>query len=221
MCCFSLPKLARSGFSDLGMRLPLKGVKIPKIGKRGFRSQKNPISHHPRNGRSESKKSHFYTGHYKENGDFWLRTPFFGVVGNGGFFDSETLGKTTQRARLKFSSENVFINPSPSLTAAKQGPGLRNFPSENMKFSNREWNYHTREWLIRAWGNGSFMRSIENEIFQSLGPLGMVLDSEYGPNPDPSVPKTLRDRELLRHSDLTTPLIFTMPQSLLWEETCL
>ena len=32
----------------LGMRLPLTGAKIPKIGKRGFRSQKTPISHHPR-----------------------------------------------------------------------------------------------------------------------------------------------------------------------------
>ena len=29
---------------QLGTRLPLTGVKIPKIGKRGFQSQKNPFS---------------------------------------------------------------------------------------------------------------------------------------------------------------------------------
>ena len=65
----------------LGMRLPLTGVKIPKIGKRGFRSQKTPISHHPRKGRSESRNPHVYTERYKENVD----------LVNGGFFNSETL----------------------------------------------------------------------------------------------------------------------------------
>ena len=47
---------------------------------------KNPISHHLRKGCSESKNPHFYTEHYKENGDFRLGTPFSGVLRNGGFF---------------------------------------------------------------------------------------------------------------------------------------
>ena len=76
---------------ELGIRLPLTGAEISKIEKRGFRSQTTPISHHPRKGCSESKNPHFYTEHYKENGDFWLGTPFSGVVGNGGFLTRNPL----------------------------------------------------------------------------------------------------------------------------------
>ena len=55
----------------LGMRLPLTGVNISKIGKRGFKSQKNPISIQSTAGKMRI---------------FRLRAPFSGVVGN-----SETL----------------------------------------------------------------------------------------------------------------------------------
>ena len=44
-----------TGPQNLGMRLPLTGAKIPKIGKRGFRSEKTPISHHPRKGAPSQK----------------------------------------------------------------------------------------------------------------------------------------------------------------------
>ena len=71
---------------ESGHRLPLTGAKIPQIRKRGFRSQKTPISHHPRKGRSESKNPHFYTEHYKENGDFFdSGRPFLGWGEMGGF----------------------------------------------------------------------------------------------------------------------------------------
>ena len=68
------------------IRLPLTGVKIPKIGKRGFRSQKTPISPHTRKGRLESKTPHFPCGALYRNGDFSTRDPFSDfLVGNGGF----------------------------------------------------------------------------------------------------------------------------------------
>ena len=57
------------------------GVKIPRIGKRGFRSQKTPTSHQPRKGCSKSKNPHFYTEHHKENHPFLGR---WGMI----FFDS-------------------------------------------------------------------------------------------------------------------------------------
>ena len=51
----------------------------PKIGKRGFRSQKNPISPHPRKGRFESKKSPFlYRAPQGTWGFFDSRRPFLG-----------------------------------------------------------------------------------------------------------------------------------------------
>ena len=81
----------RGEAQTLRMRLPLTGVKNPKIGKRGFRSQKTPISPHPRKGRLESKNPHFYTGHHRENGDFLTRDALFWGGGKWGFFDSETL----------------------------------------------------------------------------------------------------------------------------------
>ena len=59
------------------MRLPLTGAKIPKIGKRGFRSQKTPISHHHRKGCSEPKTPHFETEHYKEMVIFLTRNTLF------------------------------------------------------------------------------------------------------------------------------------------------
>ena len=76
---------------SLGIRLPLTGAEIPKIGKRGFRSQKTPISHHPRKGCSESKNPHFPCGALYRNGDFLTRSALFWGGGKWGFFDSETL----------------------------------------------------------------------------------------------------------------------------------
>ena len=55
----------------------VRPVQGPKIGKRGFRSRKTPISPHPRKQRFESKNPHFYTGHHKENGDFLTRSAHF------------------------------------------------------------------------------------------------------------------------------------------------
>ena len=78
----------------LRKRPPPTGVKIAKIGKRGFWGQKTPISQCPRNARFEPKNPHFSTGLHKENGDFfWLKTPISGTLGNGSweFFDPETL----------------------------------------------------------------------------------------------------------------------------------
>ena len=75
----------RAPCHGLGIRLALTRAEIPKIGKRGFRSQKTPISHHPRKGRSESKNPHFYTEHYKENGDFLTRSALFWGGGKWGF----------------------------------------------------------------------------------------------------------------------------------------
>ena len=46
----------------LRTRRPCTGVKIPKIGKRGFQGQKTPISQCPRKGRFESKNPHFPCG---------------------------------------------------------------------------------------------------------------------------------------------------------------
>ena len=79
------------GASDLGICLPLTGVKIPKIGKRGFRSQKTPISQHPRKGHSESKNPHFPCSALYRNGDFLTQSALFWGAGKWGFFDSETL----------------------------------------------------------------------------------------------------------------------------------
>ena len=53
------------------------GVKSPKIGKRGFRSQKAPISPYPRKGRLGSKKSPFL---YRAPQRKW---GVFGVLGGG------------------------------------------------------------------------------------------------------------------------------------------
>ena len=75
----------------LGIRLPLTGVKIPKIGKRGSQSQKTPISHHPRKGRSESKKkSPFLYRALQGKWGFLTQSALFWGGGKWGFFDSET-----------------------------------------------------------------------------------------------------------------------------------
>ena len=68
----------------LGIRLPLAGAKIPKIGKRGFRSQKKPHFLQPQIGRPESKNPHFYRALQGKWGLFWGGWKW-------GFFDSETL----------------------------------------------------------------------------------------------------------------------------------
>ena len=73
----NFPKSLCNEVQVADQRLPLTGAQIPKIGKRGFRSQKTPISPHPKKGRSESKNPHFYAEHYKENGDFLTRSALF------------------------------------------------------------------------------------------------------------------------------------------------
>ena len=78
---------------EIGLRTrrPCTGVKIPKIGKRGFRGQKTPISRCSRKGRFESKNPHFSTGLHKENGDFLTQIALFWGIGKWEFFDPETL----------------------------------------------------------------------------------------------------------------------------------
>ena len=61
---------------------PLQG---PKIGKRGFRGQKTPISQCPRKGRFELKNPHFSAGLHNENGEFSAQSAVFEVMGNGSF----------------------------------------------------------------------------------------------------------------------------------------
>ena len=70
---------------NFGMRLPLTGAKIPKIGKRGFRSQKTPISYHPGKGRFVSKNSFLYRALQGKWGFFDSEHPFRGGGGNGDF----------------------------------------------------------------------------------------------------------------------------------------
>ena len=67
---------------NLGTPRPCTRVKIRKIRKRGFRGRK---THFPRPRRFESENPHFPTGHHREMGILWLKPPFSGVVGNGGF----------------------------------------------------------------------------------------------------------------------------------------
>ena len=83
------------------------------------------------------------------------------------------LKKSSFQYRMKFSIENDFFIPSPSLAAEKQGPGL--------KFSSGNENFKLR--MKNSSENGSFVRggmffvfvfvpSSENNFFRSLGPLG-------------------------------------------------
>ena len=82
---------SRLSGGQLRKRRHCTGVKIPKIGKRGFRGQKTPISHRLRQGRFESKNPHFSTGLHKENGDFSTQSALFWGDGKWEFFDPETL----------------------------------------------------------------------------------------------------------------------------------
>ena len=73
---------------ELRIRLHLTGVKIPKIGKRGCRSQKTPFPTTPEKG-VPGQKIHFpCSALYR---DFLTQNALFWGGGKGGFFDSETL----------------------------------------------------------------------------------------------------------------------------------
>ena len=69
----------------LRTRRPPTGVKIHKIGKRGFRGQKTPISQCTRKGRFESKNPIVLVEPCLEMGIFRLKAPFSGALGNGSF----------------------------------------------------------------------------------------------------------------------------------------
>ena len=99
--CSLGPKALLRPLLSLRIRPPCTGVKNPKMGKRGFRSQKTPISPHPRKGRLESKNPHFPCGALCRNGDFLTRDALFWGGGKWGFFDSETL----------FSPFSGFLTP--------------------------------------------------------------------------------------------------------------
>ena len=70
----------------LRKRPPPTGVRIAKIGKRGFRGQKTPISQCPRNGRFEPKIPIFLLEPCREMGIFvYSKRPFVGLWENGFF----------------------------------------------------------------------------------------------------------------------------------------
>ena len=83
------------GRHTLQIRPPCIGVKHPKIGKRWFRSRKNPHFPPPQKRASRVKKTHFYTPQgklisfdsrrpflgWREMGVFRLRNPLFPVLG--------------------------------------------------------------------------------------------------------------------------------------------
>ena len=56
---------------------PYTRVKIPKIGKRGFRGQKTPISRHPRKGALSQKIPIFHVEPCREMGFFYLSALFW------------------------------------------------------------------------------------------------------------------------------------------------
>ena len=85
------PRFGAISLLTLRKRPPPTGVKIAKIGKRGFRGQETPISQRPRNGRFESKNPHVSTGLHKENGHFLTQSAHFWDTGKWEFFDPETL----------------------------------------------------------------------------------------------------------------------------------
>ena len=70
---------------------------------------------------------------------------------------------------MKFSIENGFFIPGPSLATEKQGLGLK-FSIENEIFKPRMKISSENENFVR--GGIFFMRSSENEFFRSPGPLG-------------------------------------------------
>ena len=78
---------------------------------------------------------------------------------------------------MKFSIENGFFIPSPSLAAEKHGPGL-NISSENEHFK--------REWFFRAWGNAQ--RALRSKSFnpdrkfQSRSKISISLEN-FKPGP--------------------------------------
>ena len=81
------------------------------------------------------------------------------------------LKKSSFQYRMKFSIGNGFFISGPSLATEKQGLGLK-FSIENESFKPRMKISSENENFV-AWGNGFFfMRSSENEIFRSPGPLG-------------------------------------------------
>ena len=101
----------------LRIRLPLTGAKNPKIGKRGFRSQKTPISPQPQKRASRVKKSPFLYRAPQGKWDFLTRDALFWGGGKWGFFDSET----------SFPDFGVF-HPCKGQTDSQPNAGNRPFP---------------------------------------------------------------------------------------------
>ena len=99
---------------------PYRG-RNPQNRENGVSESKNPISHHPRKGRSELKNPHVYTEHYKEKRGVSDSEPPFWGGGKWGFFDSETL-----------FSQNRISAP----VRGKRIPNLR---------SNLDWSYDFSE----------------------------------------------------------------------------
>ena len=75
--------------------------------------------------------------------------------------------KSSFQYGMKFSIENGFFIPGPSLAAEKQGPGLK-FSIANEIFKPRMKTSSENENFVRG-GMVFFMRSSENEFFRSPG----------------------------------------------------
>ena len=102
--------------------------------------------------------------------------------------------------RNEIFNREWFFHSGPLSGRRKTGPGIEIF--------NREWNFQTenedfkREWKFRAWGNGFFMRSSENDFFRSPGPLGLVSGKTVPTVPVPgsgSVPEPPCNKPLTSH----------------------
>ena len=82
----------------------------------------------------------------------------------------DNIEKIKLSIRNEIFNREWFFHSGPLSGRRKTRPEIEIF--------NREWNFQTenekfkREWKFRAWGNGFFMRSSENEFFRSPGPLG-------------------------------------------------
>ena len=102
---------------ELGGRLPLTGVRIPKIRKRGFRSQRT-ISLHPSKGCSESKNPHFPCHALYRNGDFFTQSALFWGGRKWGSFDL-CKGQTDSQGLSRLNSKDMRLK-TPTMAALVQ-----------------------------------------------------------------------------------------------------
>ena len=100
-----LPHCNSSEFRVRNAFAPYRGQN-PQNREQRVSESKIPISHHSRN-RSESKNPHFYTDHYRKNGDFLSRNTLFWAGGKWDFLTPNlrdcSSARTTQSQWLSIS----------------------------------------------------------------------------------------------------------------------